>query len=325
MNVKRYVAKTAKEALAKVRVELGPDAVVLKNRPVPGGVEILAMADEAALALGGDGMGRPDTTPPARAGAAAAVADDDADEPMSTVSFEAYVRERQQRRMATEAGEPAESAEPAGAGAEPDRATRFRQRPERAQSASAQAGAAPSRGSAPSRGVAPGRGVAQSQGLAQAQEMARAAMAQAEGMSQIPGMGQARATLAPPADDAIDARALLSELRAMRGFISDQLESMSWFEGVRRRPVQSRMLRRLLQRGFSAALVICRPISPTTRPINGWPRPCGAICASMRRRRPCSRRAAPSRCWVPPAWARPRLPPRSPRSSRSNTARSRSA
>lgn len=251
MNVKRYVAKTAKEALAKVRVELGPDAVVLKNRPVPGGVEILAMPDEAALALGGDApgggaMGRPDTPPSARTGAAAAAADDDADEPMSTVSFEAYVRERQQRRMATDASEPVESAEPAGAGAEPDRATRFRQRTGQAQSASAQAGAAPSQGSAPSRGAVPGRGVAQSQGLAHAQE--------SEGMSQVPGMAQARAALAPPAEDAIDARALLSELRAMRGFISDQLESMSWFEGVRRRPVQSRMLRRLLQRGFSAAL-----------------------------------------------------------------------
>ena len=47
MNVKRYVARTAKEALRQVRAELGADAVVLRNRPVPDGVEILAMVDAA--------------------------------------------------------------------------------------------------------------------------------------------------------------------------------------------------------------------------------------------------------------------------------------
>jgi flagellar biosynthesis protein FlhF len=46
----------------------------------------------------------------------------------------------------------------------------------------------------------------------------------------------------------------MSELRAMRGFLSNQIESMSWFEGVRRRPAQSRMVRRLLNAGFSPAL-----------------------------------------------------------------------
>ena len=41
MNIKRYVARTSREALAMVRAELGDDAVVLKNRSVPEGVEIL--------------------------------------------------------------------------------------------------------------------------------------------------------------------------------------------------------------------------------------------------------------------------------------------
>ncbi len=48
--------------------------------------------------------------------------------------------------------------------------------------------------------------------------------------------------------------ALMAELQAMRGYLSEQIESLNWFEGVRRRPAQSRMLRQLLQAGFSASL-----------------------------------------------------------------------
>ena len=43
MNVKRYFAKTAREALRMLKDDLGPDAVVLSNRAANGGVEILAL------------------------------------------------------------------------------------------------------------------------------------------------------------------------------------------------------------------------------------------------------------------------------------------
>ena len=43
MNVKRYFAKTAREALRMLKDDLGPDAVVLANRAANGGVEILAL------------------------------------------------------------------------------------------------------------------------------------------------------------------------------------------------------------------------------------------------------------------------------------------
>ena len=47
MNVKRYFAPTAREALRALKAELGADAIVLSNRAVEGGVEILALpADE---------------------------------------------------------------------------------------------------------------------------------------------------------------------------------------------------------------------------------------------------------------------------------------
>ncbi|MFU2488479.1 flagellar biosynthesis protein FlhF [Thauera sp. WH-1] len=51
MNVKRYFAPTAREALRALKEALGPDAIVLSNRAVEGGVEILALPGEAVGAL----------------------------------------------------------------------------------------------------------------------------------------------------------------------------------------------------------------------------------------------------------------------------------
>ena len=44
MKVKRYVAANSREAMAQVKKDMGSDAVILSNRPVAGGVEILALA-----------------------------------------------------------------------------------------------------------------------------------------------------------------------------------------------------------------------------------------------------------------------------------------
>ncbi len=51
MNVKRFIAPTARDCLRKVKEELGPDAIVVSNKPVPGGVEIMAMTTEGFEAL----------------------------------------------------------------------------------------------------------------------------------------------------------------------------------------------------------------------------------------------------------------------------------
>lgn len=44
MNVKSFIAPSAREALARIREELGDDAVVLTTRDHPKGVEMLASA-----------------------------------------------------------------------------------------------------------------------------------------------------------------------------------------------------------------------------------------------------------------------------------------
>jgi flagellar biosynthesis protein FlhF len=51
MNVKKFTAPTSREALRKVRDALGPDAVILSNRPVDGVVEILALDNDDVASL----------------------------------------------------------------------------------------------------------------------------------------------------------------------------------------------------------------------------------------------------------------------------------
>ena len=51
MNVKKFTAASSREALRKVRDALGPDAVILSNRPVDGVVEILALASDDVASM----------------------------------------------------------------------------------------------------------------------------------------------------------------------------------------------------------------------------------------------------------------------------------
>ena len=50
-SVKRFVARSAREALAMVKADLGGEAVVLSNRAIEGGVEIMAAPPAVLAAL----------------------------------------------------------------------------------------------------------------------------------------------------------------------------------------------------------------------------------------------------------------------------------
>jgi flagellar biosynthesis protein FlhF len=51
MSIKRFFAKTSSEALRKVRDALGPEGVILSNRSMEGGIEILALRQDEISAL----------------------------------------------------------------------------------------------------------------------------------------------------------------------------------------------------------------------------------------------------------------------------------
>jgi len=67
MNVKRIVAKTSREAMRQLRDALGPDAVILSNRTVDGGVEVLALAAEDIASMAPPGVEAPAIAAPAKA------------------------------------------------------------------------------------------------------------------------------------------------------------------------------------------------------------------------------------------------------------------
>lgn len=48
MTVKRFFGESAREALRKVKAALGSEAIVISNKSVPGGVEIMAMSAAAS-------------------------------------------------------------------------------------------------------------------------------------------------------------------------------------------------------------------------------------------------------------------------------------
>ena len=48
MNISRFFGATNREAMRQVRLALGPDALIISNKRVNGGVEILA-TDQTSL------------------------------------------------------------------------------------------------------------------------------------------------------------------------------------------------------------------------------------------------------------------------------------
>ena len=94
MNVKRIVAKTSREAMRQLRDALGPDAVILSNRAVEGGVEVLALAadDIAAMAPAVNDAPAPAAEP--RSPAPWAQAPEEQDEPAPAVTIKRRLIER---------------------------------------------------------------------------------------------------------------------------------------------------------------------------------------------------------------------------------------
>ncbi len=63
MNLKRFTARTSRDALALVKQAFGEDAVVMSTRPCPEGVEVLAMAPESLQQLEKVGAAMPSVRP----------------------------------------------------------------------------------------------------------------------------------------------------------------------------------------------------------------------------------------------------------------------
>jgi len=213
MNVKRFTARTPREALAMVRAAFGAEAVVLSTRPSAEGVEVLAMAPESLSLIEQVHSNAPVATP---APAPATNVDQDVEQlSMSTLSFQDYVRERMLKRRQAEIAQPPHLAP------------------------------LPDRSAEPRLDVAPVAPVT-------------AAAAQAPSVRREDIRYAATSSLAPAHDSPESARRdqnMLDELRQVKGLIEERFGALAFMEKLQRSPQRAGLTQRLLDCGFSPALI----------------------------------------------------------------------
>ncbi len=220
MNIQRFYAPTAREALAKARMAFGDGTLILSNRQTPQGVEVVATT-EAELAALDQAAAQPATAQTATQAAASATAaraaargkdeaaaraattsveEDTAQLAMSTLSFQEYVRERMLQRRREEAqrsgGKPAPKA---GYTVIPP----------------------PQDAPAPARKPAP------------------AATAAAAAPQPVP---------------AVVPQSLLDEISSMKELIEERFSTLAWLGQARQNPIRANLTLKLIRAGYSPAL-----------------------------------------------------------------------
>jgi flagellar biosynthesis protein FlhF len=218
MNVKKFTAATSREALRKVRDALGPDAVILSNRPVDGVVEILALDNDDVASLAAPAAGSDMAQPQPRL-------DLNAFEPEAP----AFVNRR--------------SAAPAAATPEQIYASRRALQPE-PEFAAAFAGRSLSARTAAEPDYATEHSYANRRAPQSEPAFDMAAMTSMMSAA----IAQAKESAAQ------EMSGMMSELRAMRGMMESQLAEISWGGTQAREPQKAVVLREMLAAGFSASL-----------------------------------------------------------------------
>jgi flagellar biosynthesis protein FlhF len=304
MNVKRFAARTSREALALVRQAFGVDAVVLSTKPCAEGIEVLAMAPDSVA-----GLERLTATPEeaaprrapmsqravaqaapaapqnaALAGAQRELAarmavpqnevEADADQlAMSTLSFQDYVRDRMLKRRHAELHNAPMDDTPAP-------------RVESTRSALAQAGAArtavaratarqqqltaidngsdanddyfdspaPQRRAAPQPRIEPTLPPHRAERPAPA-PFASAPMLHDEYVEEPAAPPSASVTHLADVVSRNNHMDMVNELRSMKGLIEERFGALAFMEKLQRQPRQALLAQKLLDVGFSPALI----------------------------------------------------------------------
>ena len=267
MRVKRYFAATGREALRALKEDLGGDAIVLANRAVEGGVEILALPADAVGAMPAS-RGKPvqaASAAPARPAPAPAVAQRRV--PRDASPFDDRPDEDDYRVQLSNARA---GVARAAAPAEPPRRQQIRpfnpprvdhaDYPPRSRSVLADLPVPPA--------AAPGveineievddallRPAARKPETPAAAR--RAAPAATPAVASSTG-ASARSAAAGASDEVTELRRtnaqLMSELSSIRGMLERQLAGFAWGETRRDAPGRADVLGELLEAGFSAAL-----------------------------------------------------------------------
>ncbi|MBK9574783.1 MAG: flagellar biosynthesis protein FlhF [Rhodoferax sp.] len=221
MNIQRFNAPTARDALAKARMAFGDGTLILSNRPTATGVEVVATAEDSLAALDqADSFTKrakdQDSVRPApaprRANPKNQVEDDVAELAMSTLSFQDYVRERMlRRRQEAVAGKTAAPVVAPVAAPEPAQPITVASAPAAPRRLQLETPAKP-KASAPER----------------TSPMAASAPALSQG--------------------------IVDELRNMKALIEERFDTLSWLGQARQHPIQSNLMLKLIRAGYSPML-----------------------------------------------------------------------
>jgi flagellar biosynthesis protein FlhF len=307
MNVRRFTARSSRDALVLVREALGDDAVVLSTQPCAEGVEVLAMSPASIEQIQRYSAGQGASADPAKvsvpqfkaaaassAAAPGSVASDVERLSMSTLSFQDYVRERMLRRRSAAMKSPAAEVAAPLAAATPAPQARIQ----------AQASVAPRRVEPVMPAAAPSytpaarppanfreppvlrdeirfepETVARAPARAPVQAAAPFASAYSapyQAPAAVPTLADMQpAYLSPqqapvqspfysPTQDQMhthaaapqrDQQDMMIELRAMKGLIEDRFDTLAFVDKLQRQPAHARLAQRLLDCGFSPALI----------------------------------------------------------------------
>ncbi len=217
MNIKRFFGKNSREALSMVRKELGENAVILSNRAMNGGNEIMAFKEEDMNAM---------------------VARDEnqqrsfSEESNDAPTLLSLLSKNNRNKAADTHMENSESLP-----AEIDDYDAIVKRAELKNNAAMNKQAEVQKQAAQPRPVAP-----QKPAMQQASRPA------------APVRQPASANPLPSIQSSQQMTDMLNEMRNMRSVIESQLTAISWGNIQQRDPIKSKMLSTLLSAGFSAAL-----------------------------------------------------------------------
>lgn len=275
MLMKKFLGATAREAMQKMKAELGPDALVISNRKTSGGVEILAMVEaeqepashQAQSSVAAEAAAK--APAPRRASVMAAPA-----------APRAMPAPAQSGRFTSLLDFAARIEAPASRSARPaatHEASHALQRPDWQVANTYAAHEAPSawpaargRGAHGSVGAAAGgEWVATPSPAAPTAPAGAVTPVASEGSHGNPfaayatAAGVPAATLARAAAPAVDSQnrgptrseqRMFDELAAMKSMLQSQIAGLAWRDMAERRPLAVRLWREMVEAGFSASL-----------------------------------------------------------------------
>jgi len=222
MNIQRFIAPTAREALYKARMAFGEGTLILSNRPTASGIEVVATGEDtlAALQRNDEPTGQRRPAAPLltaqRANPDSQVLDDATQLAMSTLSFQDYVRERMLKR---------------------------RQENQLQQRSDAAAPPSPPSSAQQPRPLVP-------------QAPARAAAASASRVATptpTPVMLRPAQRLTPVAAP-VSSPNIVNELQAMKDMIEDRFNTLTCLGQARQSPIHAQVMLKLIRCGYSPSL-----------------------------------------------------------------------